>query len=172
MSDYFTDETDSTDEQENGPAALRSALKAAQKAAKDAQKELADLRAESRTRTVADALKGAGVRPSIAKYIPADISDSDGVTAWLKENAEDFGITLGGEKAPEAQSRKQEQPTDSEAESSESAVPEQLRALYERMRGAEEQGESALPPEKITATLDALKNAGSFDAVQRILANA
>ena len=95
----FENETEGT-ETENGPKALREAL-AKQKAQNEAiAKELADLKAEKRTRDLADTLKDKGLSPKVAKFIPADVELDD----WLKENGELFGVTAAdGEPVTQAQ---------------------------------------------------------------------
>jgi hypothetical protein len=74
---------------------LRRAAKANEKRAKELETELITLRTEQRKNVVKSVLESKGVRPSIAKYIPEDVTSAEGIDAWLAENAEDFGITLG-----------------------------------------------------------------------------
>jgi len=77
---------------------LRRAAKVNEKRAKELEAELNTLRSEQRTNVVKSVLESRGVRPSIAKYIPNDVSTAEDVDAWLQENAEDFGFTLGQPK--------------------------------------------------------------------------
>jgi len=78
---------------------LRKAYKEQAKELKAARDHAAELEGKVRTTTVADVLKQRGVRPGIAKYVQVDGDvTTEAVDAWLKENAEDFGLTL---KAPE-----------------------------------------------------------------------
>lgn len=77
---------------------LRRAAKVNEKRAKELEAELNTLRSEQRTNVIKSVLESKGVRPSIAKYIPSDVSTADDIDAWLKENAEDFGFTLGQPK--------------------------------------------------------------------------
>ena len=74
---------------------LRRAAKANEKRAKELEAELSTLRTEQRKNVVKSVLESKGVRPSIAKYIPEDVSTAEDIDAWLADNAEDFGITLG-----------------------------------------------------------------------------
>lgn len=74
---------------------LRRAAKVNEKRAKELEAELNTLRTEQRKNVVKSVLESKGVRPSIAKYIPEDVSTAEGIDAWLADNAEDFGITLG-----------------------------------------------------------------------------
>lgn len=173
MGDNFFDGLDESaaDEQGNGPADLRKALAKAKKALDERDAELASLRGEKRAATVTDALKELGAKPGLAKFIPADISDAAGVGTWLKENGEVFGYT--GPSAAATQGEQQQEQGGEEAgdEPAQSAVPAGLQALFAQMVQAEQAGEIALAPQKAQATLDALKNAGSFDAAAAILAN-
>jgi len=77
---------------------LRRAAKVNEKRAKELEAELNTLRSEQRTNVVKSVLESRGVRPSIAKYIPSEVSTADDIDAWLRENAEDFGFTLGQPK--------------------------------------------------------------------------
>lgn len=77
---------------------LRRAARANEKRAKELEAELNTLRTEQRTNVVKSVLESRGVRPSIAKYIPNEVSTADDIDAWLRENAEDFGFTLGQPK--------------------------------------------------------------------------
>ena len=77
---------------------LRRAAKVNEKRAKELEAELSTLRTEQRKSVVKSVLESKGVRPSIAQYIPDDVSTAEDIDAWLKENAEDFGFTLGQPK--------------------------------------------------------------------------
>jgi hypothetical protein len=77
---------------------LRRAARANEKRAKELEQELVGLRTEQRKNIVKSVLESKGVRPSIAKYIPEGVSSAEDIDAWLTDNAEDFGITLGQPK--------------------------------------------------------------------------
>ena len=77
---------------------LRRAAKINEKRAKELEAELNTLRTEQRTNVVKSVLESKGVRPSVAKYIPSDVSTAEDIDAWLRENAEDFGFTLNQPK--------------------------------------------------------------------------
>jgi hypothetical protein len=77
---------------------LRRAAKVNEKRAKELEAELNTLRTEQRKNVVKSVLESKGVRPSIAKYIPEGVSTAEDIDAWLQENAEDFGFTLGQPK--------------------------------------------------------------------------
>jgi hypothetical protein len=88
--DDFGTEDDSTDLVKK----LRRAARANEKRAKELEAELQTLRSEQRKSTVKSVLESKGVRPSIAKYIPEDVTSAEDIDAWLAENAEDFGIVV------------------------------------------------------------------------------
>lgn len=72
---------------------LRAALKSKANEAKQAADELATLRKEKRTSTLADVLKDKGVPTKAAKLLPADIEPTpEAVDAWLAEFGDLFGI--------------------------------------------------------------------------------
>jgi hypothetical protein len=73
---------------------LRRAARANEKRAKELEAELQTLRSEQRKSTVKSVLESRGVRPSIAKYIPEDVTTAEDIDAWLADNAEDFGIVV------------------------------------------------------------------------------
>lgn len=77
---------------------LRRAARANEKRAKELEAELVGLRTEQRKNIVKSVLESKGVRPSIAKYIPENVSTAEDIDTWLADNAEDFGITLGQPK--------------------------------------------------------------------------
>lgn len=87
--DYGT-EDDSTDLVKK----LRRAARVNEKRAKELEAELQTLRSEQRKSTVKSVLESRGVRPSIAKYIPEDVTSAEDIDAWLADNAEDFGIVV------------------------------------------------------------------------------
>lgn len=87
-------EVDFQDESDNGPAELRKALKKEKTERENIEKELATLRAESRARSVKDVLESKGVPNRVAKFIPADVTTSEQIDEWLKENAETFNLTV------------------------------------------------------------------------------
>lgn len=53
----------------------------------------APLQAKLRQREIADVLTERGLKPKIAKFIPADV-EMDKLDSWLQENAEVFGLDL------------------------------------------------------------------------------
>jgi hypothetical protein len=99
--EWLDDDIDIDDEFDNSSdlvKKLRRAARANEKRAKELEVELNTLRTEQRTNVVKSVLESKGVRPSISKYIPSDISTAEDVDAWLRENAEDFGFKLGQPK--------------------------------------------------------------------------
>ena len=77
---------------DEGPAQLRKALKAAEDARKAADAELAQYKAKERTREIETVLATKGVKPQIAKFIPAEVAAPDQIEKWLTENADVFGF--------------------------------------------------------------------------------
>ena len=99
--EWLDDDIDIDDEFDNSSdlvKKLRRAAKVNEKRAKELEVELNTLRTEQRKNVVKSVLESKGVRPSISKYIPEDVSTADDIDAWLQENAEDFGFTLGQPK--------------------------------------------------------------------------
>jgi hypothetical protein len=99
--EWLDDDNDFDDEFDNSSdlvKKLRRAAKANEKRAKELEVELNSLRTEQRKNVVQSVLESKGVRPSISKYIPESISTAEDIDAWLQENAEDFGFTLGQPK--------------------------------------------------------------------------
>lgn len=80
---------------------LRKVNKALEKRLKELEAENQAFKSQVRQRTVKDVLTSKGVRTSIAKYIPQDITSEEEIAAWLQENAEDFNITFNDGKAEE-----------------------------------------------------------------------
>jgi hypothetical protein len=96
--DDFGIEDDSTDLVKK----LRRAARVNEKRAKELEAELQTLRTEQRKSTVKSVLESKGIRPSIAKYIPEDVTSAEDIDAWLADNAEDFGIVVQND-APQKQ---------------------------------------------------------------------
>jgi len=71
---------------------LRKQLKAAKKAADEAAAKAAQYEALERRKTVSDRLAAAGARPELAKFYTGEDSSPETVDAWIKENAELFGV--------------------------------------------------------------------------------
>ena len=90
--EYTIEVPDAPANTNEGPAQLRKALKAAEDARKAADAELAQYKAKERTREIETALATKGVKPQIAKFIPADVTAPDQIDKWLTENAEVFGF--------------------------------------------------------------------------------
>lgn len=76
---------------------LRRQLRAAKKEIEEKDEKIVTLSKSSRERSVADVLTSKGVRKGVAKFIPEDITSEDDIVKWLEENADDLGITLGGD---------------------------------------------------------------------------
>ncbi len=87
--DFLDDENDGS----NVVKELRKALKASQKQVKELESELGEIRNADRKSTIEDVLTESGVPTGIAKFIPDDVVTAEGVSEWLNENAELFGLT-------------------------------------------------------------------------------
>lgn len=97
----FSDDTNDGDQ--NPVKALRDANKALKKELDEARETLSGLRAESRTRTVRDALTDLGVNPKVAKFFPSDADATpEKVAEWAKENVDLFGPPAAPQTAPVA----------------------------------------------------------------------
>lgn len=76
---------------------LRKQINALSKELDEAKAESGPLRAKLRQREIADVLTERGLKPKIAKFIPADV-EMDGLDSWLQENAEVFGLDLSAKE--------------------------------------------------------------------------
>jgi len=103
----YTIEVEDAPVKETGPAQLRKALDAEKAARAAADAELAQYKAKERTREIETALATKGVKPQIAKFIPADVTAPDQIDKWLTENADVFGfqttLSNDGQIDPERQ---------------------------------------------------------------------
>lgn len=81
------------EEQETeGGKGLRAQLEAALAAVKAAEERAKAAESKARAADVKAVLDAKGVNPKIAKFIGADVDD---IEAWLTENADVFGFTVG-----------------------------------------------------------------------------
>lgn len=95
---YDEDEFDEFDDTEASGKALVSKLRRAERAkdkrVKELEAELDSLRKIQREANVTQVLSEKGVNPKIARFIPADVSNSpEEIDAWLQENGELFGVS-------------------------------------------------------------------------------
>lgn len=86
---YLDDQDDDT----NLVKDLRKQLREALKAKDTAEGRVTELEGTVRARSVEEVLTSKSVDKRIAKFIPPDVKDEAGVTAWLAENGELFGVT-------------------------------------------------------------------------------
>lgn len=84
--------SDENDTNEGGKG-LRAQLEAALEEIKTLKQTAADAKAEARESKVTTVLKDKGVNPKVAKFIGPEVED---IEAWLTENADVFGFTVGG----------------------------------------------------------------------------
>lgn len=92
--DWMNDDDDSDDEQQGNKALreARAAAKANAKKAKELESQLQALQSEFRTRSIADTIKARGLNEKIAKIVPANLTTSDEVEAWINDYADVFGV--------------------------------------------------------------------------------
>ncbi len=107
------DDFDFEDEDEQPQAApqgndlvkqLRRSDRQKDKRIKEMEAELNGLRAAQRDASVSKVLESEGINPKVSKFIPADITDSEGVRAWLVENADIVGYNPSAENSSQATS--------------------------------------------------------------------
>lgn len=73
---------------------LRKQIKDKEKLLTERESELAKFQTQAKRASVADLLGSKGVDKRLAKFAIADgVEDEAGITAWLAENGEVFGIT-------------------------------------------------------------------------------
>lgn len=92
MADEFDDDLTGDDLVKD----LRRQIKALSKEKADLTGELSQLKSGARERFITDTLTAKGVSPKVAKFIPSDVTDEDGVAKWLEENADVFGVQATG----------------------------------------------------------------------------
>lgn len=107
------DDFDFEDEDEQPQAApqgndlvkqLRRSDRQKDKRIKEMEAELNSLRAAQREASVSKVLESEGINPKVSKFIPADITDSEGVKAWLVENADVVGYNPSADNSSQATS--------------------------------------------------------------------
>lgn len=81
-----------TEEATEGGKGLRAQLEAALAANKAMSEQLSEFKTKSHQLEVKSVLEARGVNPKIAKFIGDDVTDVD---AWLTENQDVFGFTVG-----------------------------------------------------------------------------
>jgi hypothetical protein len=91
--DEFSDLDETIDRGDDVLKKLRRAERSKDKRVKELEAELESLRKFQRETTVSQVLSEKGVNPKVAKFLPADIDlSSDGISAWLEEYGEVFGV--------------------------------------------------------------------------------
>jgi hypothetical protein len=97
------DNTDQTGQQQQSKSeggGLRAKLEEALARAKAAEDKLAETEKNLNARTVSELFQKFGVPDKVKKFYAGDPTE-EAVTAWVKENAEVFGISLPGAEATE-----------------------------------------------------------------------
>lgn len=72
---------------------LRKALKAKEKQVKELESQLGEIHSAGRQKVIEGVLTESGVPQGISKFIPDEVVTAEGVSEWLNENAELFGLT-------------------------------------------------------------------------------
>ena len=129
MSDVGFELDDENDDSSNVLKELRKAYKAKEKQVKELQDQLAGFQNASRQSTIDGVLAEANVDPRVARFIPDDINDVDGIKSWLAENGELFGAP-GVEAKPEVEAAARM------AGVSESAAPVDAGDIFAKMANA------------------------------------
>ena len=83
------------------PKKLRAKIKELSSRLGELEQENNSLKTEKRSQTLTETLQTRGLNPKIAKFIPDDLDD-DGITSWIEENAEVFGIGQDAQQAQQA----------------------------------------------------------------------
>lgn len=104
MTDYGYDEDD---DDQDVPALLkdlRKQLKAQSQKNKELEEKLAEQTTRTRSMTLAELLKTAGVPEKVASLVPGNVEPTaEAVGEWLKEYGDVFGVTQGGQSPTEGQ---------------------------------------------------------------------
>lgn len=79
---------------ENPIKALRKIEREQKAQIKELTEQLEAMRSQVRERSVKDVLASKGLNERIAKFIPAEMSSSDDIEAWVSENADVFGASV------------------------------------------------------------------------------
>lgn len=83
---------------------MRAQLEAALKQNSELRKQLDTANKQLRAVTVADVLRAKGLKPKVAKLIPADVEpNEEAITKWLDEYGDVFGVENLKEPAKEAE---------------------------------------------------------------------
>ena len=94
----YDDDEDNTETEEdtNGPKALRDQNRKLNKQLKDLQTQFDQINGERRESSLKSYLSEKGLRPSIANWISkdgVDPTDSRALDAWVAENADEFNLS-------------------------------------------------------------------------------
>jgi len=79
---------------------LRQANRAKERELAELKQQLTQLSKAQRDRSVTEVLQSRGVNSKIAKFIPEDITDEAGISSWLAENGDLFGVTATEQAKP------------------------------------------------------------------------
>lgn len=101
------DDYEDDDDQQDGNALLkdlRKQLKIQSQKNKELEEKLAEQTTRTRSMTLAETLKAAGVNEKVASLVPGDVEPTaEAVGEWLKKYEDVFGVTLGGQSSTDGQ---------------------------------------------------------------------
>ena len=104
MSDYLEDDDDETPNDSKLVKDLRRQIKDLSKRAEESERTATELKGTVRKRTLEEVLTSKGVNLKVANFIPSDVEGDEGVTKWLDEYGDVFGIKQVDDTTPEGMS--------------------------------------------------------------------
>lgn len=153
-SDWDDENEDFETEDSNLVSNLRKQLREAKRERDELAETVSKLTVETRSTKLADLLKSKELSPKLAKFFPADDEVTpEAVDAWVKENADVFGISTKDDKADE--------------QSAEIAAE---AATYQRMTQTSESAGDTGDPAKFQDLAARIQSASSLEELQSILA--
>jgi hypothetical protein len=115
MTDYGYDDDD---DDQDVPALLkdlRKQLKLQSQKNKELEEKLAEQTTRTRSMTLAEVLKGAGVHEKVASLVPSSVEPTaEAVGEWLKEYGDVFGVGTQGTTSPTEGQEDQEVPPEAQ----------------------------------------------------------
>jgi hypothetical protein len=125
---------------------LRQANRAKERELAELKQQLTQLSKAQRDRSVTEVLQSRGVNSKIAKFIPEDITDEAGISSWLAENGDLFGVTATEQAKPN--------------------ISDEDAAAMKRISDTASAG---ITPEATTDIMNKLLNANSKDELDEII---
>lgn len=133
MGTYDDDDTDTN------PGDLRDAVKKANKKVADLEAALASAQAKVRRADISEVLQNLGLKPKVAKLIPADVEPTeDAIKNWAK----DYEDVIGPLKAADTSEPQTTQEPETNGQTSASSVPDEYVAA---MTAAQQTASTGIP---------------------------